>query len=322
MKVFIISHISDPDGITPVILARLVFDEVHSVLYEVLEVNEGVTKLIDDHAFDNYDKVYITDLGVNEEVLKLIEKDEQLKNKLLLFDHHIGNEIANNYSFATVIDTDEHGQKQSGTSLFYNHLLNNYNNPIISTGGVNTFVNLVREYDTWEWTKTNNDDAKKLANLFELYGREYFEKHYISFLRENESFYFTDNELFLLDIVAKQIASYIEEKKKAVIPITILGHRAGLVFASQHRSELGNALAKHFVSSYAFIIIINVERSVSYRGISDIDLNEVATVFGGKGHFHSSGSPLPEHLHEHVIKAIFGDKVTLDTKNFKIDTDN
>jgi hypothetical protein len=143
----------------------------------------------------------------------------------------------------------------------------------------------------------------------ELYGRDYFEKNYLEFFKKNDSFFFEDKELFLLEIIQREIDNYIDEQKKKVISVSLLDHNAGIVFASKYRSELGNALAKYYYDKYDFIIIINIERSISYRGIKDINLNEIAKVFGGKGHINSSGSSLPEGIHEAIIKMIFDDKV-------------
>lgn len=311
MKIFIISHISDPDGVTPIILAKLVFNEVESLLVEAAKVSDAVLKLINNHELDNYDMIYITDLGLNEEVLNIIETNIILKNKVRLFDHHIGNDFANKYSFATVIDIDQEGTKQSGTSLFYDYLIKHYNNEYLKKDSVCYFVNLVREYDTWEWVKTNNEDAKRLAHLFGIYGRDYFAEHFLLFLKQNDTFFFEDKELFLLEMEQHQIDGYIAEKKENVISVSCLNHKVGLVFASRFRSELGNTLANDFVDLYDFIIIVNVERGISYRGIKDIDLNEVAKVFGGKGHINSSGSPLPSNLQKDIVKIIFGHEIDI-----------
>jgi len=309
MKILIISHISDSDGITPVILSKLVFDNVTSILVEVDSVNDEVLKLINNNEIDNYDIIYITDLGLNEEVSTLIENDNILRKKIILLDHHISNIASNKYSFSTVVDIDQKGKKQSAASLYYEYLLKNYNNDCLQKESVCYFVNLVREYDTWEWFKTNNMDAKKLGNLFDLYGRSYFEEHYLSFLKNNDTFSFDDKELFLLEIEQKTIQTYIEEKKECVIPMSILGYNAGVVFASKYRSELGNALARHFEEQYDFIIIINIERSISYRGVKNIDLNEIAKVFGGHGHVNACGSPLPKTIHKEIIELLFNKNI-------------
>lgn len=312
MKVFIISHISDPDGVTPVILSKLIFDDVDSLLVEAANVNDKVLQLINNHELDKYDLIYITDLGLNEQVCNLIDSDNNLKTKIKVFDHHVGNAFANKYSFTSVIDIDENGKKQSGTSLYYEYLLKTYDNDYLKKEAVSYFVNLVREYDVWEWVSTNNEDAKRLNNLFDLYGRKYFEEHYLSFLKDTDTFFFDDKELFLLEIEQRTIQTYIEDKKSKVIPISILGHRACIVFASKYRSELGNALAEYFKDIYDFVVIINIERSISYRGVKNIDLNDIAKVFGGKGHINSCGSPLPNDIKENIINFIFGDKVTTD----------
>lgn len=309
MKVFLISHRSDPDGITPLILSKLIFDTVDSLLVEACSVNDETLNLINNNAFDTYDAVYITDLGLNKTLLDIINGNDNLKSKIKIFDHHAGNMIGNDYDFAKIVDVDDNDVKQSGTSLYYDFLLSSYNFEVLNKRGLKEFVNMVREYDTWEWVKTNNQDAKKLAHLFDLYGREYFAEHYINFFKENDDFYFDDKELFLLDIEQRNIDNYISEKKEDVIPVTLLGHKSGLVFATKYRSELGNALAKSFSDVYDFIVIINIEHGISYRGVKDVDLNQVANAFGGKGHTNSSGSPLPHNIQETLAKMIFKDKI-------------
>jgi oligoribonuclease NrnB/cAMP/cGMP phosphodiesterase (DHH superfamily) len=188
-------------------------------------------------------------------------------------------------------------------------------NELLKKEGLAYFVNLVREYDTWEWVKTDNQDAKKLAHLFDLYGRDYFIDRYLKFFQEHDDFFFEEKEQFLLEIEQRNIDNYIEDKKQYVIPITLLNQKAGLVFATKYRSELGNALARHFESIYDFIVIINIEHGISYRGIKDVDLNKVANVFGGKGHINSSGSPLPDNIQETMAKLIFGDKISIEHSN-------
>ncbi|MDD2203571.1 MAG: hypothetical protein PHT75_02810 [Bacilli bacterium] len=311
MNILLISHISDPDGITPIILSKLVFEKVDYILLESAQTNNKVQELIKNNEFNKYDKVFITDLSINEELSIIIENNLNLKDKVKIFDHHLGNKLSKDYSFITLIDVDLKGTKQCGTSLYYDFLLNNYTNKDLEKDSVRYFVNLVREYDTWAWVETNNIEAKNLANLFDVYGRELFENHYLLFLKENDCFYFDEKELFLLEMFNHKIKTYIEEAKERTIPVNILGYKAGLVFASQHRSELGNQLAIYFKDKYDFIIIVNVERSISYRGIKDIDLNEIAKVFGGKGHFSSSGSPLPANVKKELIKIIFDNKVTM-----------
>lgn len=311
MNVFLISHIADPDGITPVILSKIIFNNFDYLLLEVNEVNTSISKLIDEKKFDNYDIIYITDLSMSEELYNRINDNTKLKDKIKVIDHHISNIFANKYSFVDVIDVNDEGLRESATSLYYKHLIKTYSNKTLHSNAIKFFVNLVREYDTWEWAKTNNMDAKKLANLFDIYGKEFFIEHYYKFLSESETFSFSEKELFLLEIEQQKMDHYIEEKKETVIPVTIDSYKAGIVFASQYRSELGNILSKHFIDRYDFIIIINIERSISYRGIKDVDLNKIASMFGGKGHLNASGSPLPDNIHEQIIKTIFDNKVNI-----------
>ena len=75
-KYLLISHVADEDGITPVILSKLVFKNIDFVLTEPREVDKSYLDNV-----DNYDFVYITDLNVSPELALKINEDESLKCK-------------------------------------------------------------------------------------------------------------------------------------------------------------------------------------------------------------------------------------------------
>ena len=56
MKRLIISHIADPDGVTPIILSKLVFEEIDYILSENKDVNDNVKNNL-----DKYDFIYVVD---------------------------------------------------------------------------------------------------------------------------------------------------------------------------------------------------------------------------------------------------------------------
>ena len=111
MKVFLISHIADIDGITPVILSKLVFKDFDYKLLEVSEVESFMNDALDNNLFDEYDKVFMTDLCVNEAVASRIDL-LPLKDKFQVLDHHIGNMELNKYSFIKVVE-EANGFKES-----------------------------------------------------------------------------------------------------------------------------------------------------------------------------------------------------------------
>jgi len=87
-----------------------------------------------------------------------------------------------------------------------------------------------------------------------------------------------------------------------------LGHSAGVIFAEQYHSELGNVLAERR-PDLDFIIIINPSRTISYRGVrDDIHIgNDIAYVFRGGGHPQSAGSPIDRYLVNTFIDMLFGE---------------
>ena len=307
MKVLIISHAADIDGVTPIILGNLVWDkDLNYVLCEVNEIDEIIKEYIEKNKFNLYDKIYITDLSISEDSAKLIN-NSIYKDKILIFDHHLPSLDLNKYVFSKSLVEDENG-KVSGTSLFYKYLLDNYNNDYINSKGMQDFVELVRLNDTWEWKINNVIAARDLASLHAIYGNDMFIDKYTNFFKTNQTFYFDDKEIFLLEMERKKIKDYVDLKAQQMIVGKLLNYKVGFVFAELYRSELGNDLAERFKDLVDFIVIVNVSRSISYRGIKDINLNEVAEIFGGHGHKNAAGSPLPQNLHAEILNVIFKNK--------------
>lgn len=299
MKVLILSHKADCDGITPVILTRYAFSDVTSILLDNGEVEERVLELVTTDEWKSYDQIFMTDLCVSEKVADIIV---QKKIPFLVFDHHISVASMNRYSFIEVIDTLD-GRKECGTSNFYRYLLENYANEKLTRKSVSEFVDLVRSIDTWEWASTNRREAVWLGNLFDLYGREYFEEHYYQVLQEQEIFSFSKEEEFLLSIEDRRKKSYIASKEEKIIPIKIQDYVAGFVFAEQYRSELGHTLATKFNDQYDFIIIAKGS-SISLRGEKEVPLNEIATYYGGGGHKNAAGIPITKEKLKAMISIL------------------
>lgn len=304
MKIFLISDISDIDGVTPVILSTLAFKNFDYHLLHVTQLDKYLKEKIEEKFFDSYDKIFITDLCMSEEMAKEIDK-LPLRDKIQVLDHHYRNLSLNSYSFIKVVD-ERNGIHESGTSLYYEYLLENFPNPNIAKNSVSYMVSLVRLNDTWEWKKFNVEEARYLPILLSYYGIEKYISNYVEFLVENEKFYFTEVEQILIDVEKKRVSDYIEEQKEKIIFKEIKGYQVGIVFAELYRSDLGNALAEFYQDKVDFIIIINMNRSISYRGVKeDISVGEFASFFGGSGHKKAAGSPIPEGLKENIIEYIF-----------------
>jgi oligoribonuclease NrnB/cAMP/cGMP phosphodiesterase (DHH superfamily) len=301
----LLSHIADPDGITPIILLNLLNENFEYKLFEANNLSEFILENLDSDYFDKYDQIYIVDLGISKECANLIV-NSKYKDKFKLFDHHETNYHLNDYDFAEVIEEVD-GFKECGTSLFFNYLVKTFENPILTKPSVVNFVELVRENDTWQFTELEQD-AHNLSALFSFYGREAYVDTYTEFLKNNNRFYFNKTELLILKSLNRQKQEYLEEKKDKVIIRKIDGYNVGIVFAERYRSNLGNYLAKVYKDEVDFICIINLARHISLRGIKDDKpVNKFAEIYGGGGHPLASAMPNPEGLKEKIIDYIFGE---------------
>lgn len=115
----IISHVADLDGAFPIILGSLIFKDLETYSLELDEVEAVLRKILEEK--DKYEKIYITDLNISEEMAEFINQDVVFKDKVMVFDHHISNLFLNRFSFIQVVDS-LNGRKECGTTLFYQYL--------------------------------------------------------------------------------------------------------------------------------------------------------------------------------------------------------
>ena len=303
MKVFLMSHVADLDGVMPVVLTDLAFSDYDYQLLDIAEVDPFIEEKLASDFFHSYDKVFLTDLGVSKEVAEKIE-NSPLKEKLQILDHHQSNLFLNEYSFGKVVVSKD-GILQSGTSLYYQYLLMHHANTLLARDSVSYMVSLVRLLDTWEWKKYQVIDALDLGTILAYYGNEKFIQNYVSFLRNHLEFSFTETEKILLETDKNKKQEYFNVKKESLIKREIAGYQVGIVFAEQYISELGNTLAEELKEEIDLIMIIRMDHSLSFRSVKeDVDVSKFARLFSGNGHVHAAGAPLPSHIHEKVIDFI------------------
>ena len=171
MKVLIFTHKNDIDGMGNAILANLAYDEVNFELCGTFNLTENILKYYDNGSIYNYDKVFVTDLCIEEPLLSRIANDEHLRDKFLDIDHHktYANEFYTKHNFIKVVLSNKHGLT-CGTSLFYEYLITegliDKNNLAIQE-----FVELTRQHDTYEWKNIyHNEKSRELSILFDAVG--------------------------------------------------------------------------------------------------------------------------------------------------------
>lgn len=309
MKVLLFTHKSDIDGMGNVVLAKLAFDEVDYVLCETFNLQNEIAKYYNDGRIYNYDKIFVTDLWLEEPTLSTIANDEKLKDKFLVFDHHKsaleGN--FNKYPFTTIRISDERGLC-SGTSLFYEYLVTN--GFIDSTmRRIGDFSELTRKYDTWEWkTKYNDEMPHELTLLFDSIGYDGYIKLMLEKLRNsfNGDFQFSELERMLIDNKINQVQEKLSNYAKKVYYREILGLKAGIVFIDyEYRNDLAEYFRQHnFDMDFAMLIALDYG-TISYRNVKDnVNVRLIAEAMGGKGHDKAASSPISEEQKKELIKVL------------------
>jgi oligoribonuclease NrnB/cAMP/cGMP phosphodiesterase (DHH superfamily) len=318
MKIKLFTH-TDLDGLGCAIIGQLVFrkNNIDITYCNYNDVNEKVEDFFfSENNYSKYDKVFITDISINDDLADRINKSLYTEPVQLL-DHHPTALELNKYDWCTVQIEDDI-EKVSGTSLFYKYLIDN--SYIDEDEDIFQFVEKVKRYDTWLWTTKYNDaEAKQLNDLLYIYGRDRFISKFVSKLYDyldccmwsDDESLFNDTDNLLLELEQNKIDNYIESKSKEMMQSVLNVHhkfyKVGIVFAEQYISQLGNELAKNN-TNLDFIVIITNLKTISYRGIKDnIDLGkDIASIYGGGGHSQSAGSPINDEVKDKILSLIFG----------------
>ena len=297
MKVLHFTHCEDIDGINCAILGKLAFKDYEMVPTKSFAINENVSKYISDDRIYNYDLIIVTDLCIKEPLLKRINDDKKLKDKIIVLDHH-ESEIAcgnDKYDFVNII-VKENGIKQSGTSLFYHYLT--ANNYLYKTSFLDTLVEWTRLYDVWQWQEKNDINPRKLHILFETLGWKKYMDIIESKLQCDKELRFTEEEEGIIQKFEKDlhdtIERYINNIKIVTLNINKVTYKVGFThILYKYRNDINEVIMKdNKMDIDAVGLIIDDGSSVSYRQTKpNIDVCEIASYFGGKGHFAAAGNP-------------------------------
>lgn len=310
MNIKLFTH-NDLDGIGCAVLGFISFDKVDVEYCGYGDINDKVKSFIDNKEYANYDHVYITDISISPELAEEINNSEpevfepgfKLCEHFSLIDHHPTAKHLEKYWWCAVEIENELG-KCSGTSMFHDRLMHIPHRTRLMATPVLNFVETVRRYDTWEWKNVYKDETpNKWNNLLHLYGRQKFIDKVINKIKNENRFKFDETDTLILELDKDKKDKYFEIKAKEITPVAIDTYVAGAVFADQYISELGNHLAEKF-AEYDFIVIIG-NKTVSYRGIKDIDLGLVAKQFGGGGHPRAAGSQIDKNKQLEYINSLF-----------------
>lgn len=279
----LITH-DDLDGISCGILGTHFLGDRIDVTYSC---NDNVDNEFIKALNGNYNEIWVTDLSISKENA---DKVEQQNIPVVLLDHHRSALWLNEYPFATVEIVNSLNQPTCGTELFYNFLLNEWKVQNAKNNIVQSYVERVRRYDTYEWAELNDIQSKNLNDLLGIYGKEQFIENTLSKLNNPKMELFTKFELRLLDIRKDEINRTIQWKNKTLIKTKFEGHNVGVVFTDKFTSEIGNVLCD--INKDIDFVMMIAYGSISLRGKNKVDLSEIAKKFGGGGHFNAAGFPI------------------------------
>lgn len=298
----LLSH-NDLDGVGCGILAKLAFGADVKVRYNsISSLNKEIEFFLENDSPDTF--LFITDLSPDEENEKRLNKHYQDYKNIQLIDHHKTALQLNNYEWGSVLVENEEGKLESATSLFYQFLV--ANELLQPTEAISEFVELVRQYDTWEWEKNENRQAHNLNSLFFLVSVDEFEETMLERLSSSESFDFDEFEKKLLNMEEDKIERYIRRKKREIVQTKIGGYYVGVVYAESYISELGNELSKEH-PHLDYIAILNMgSKKISLRTTHDhVDVSEIAATYGGGGHQKAAGCNLTDKAYKIFVQQTF-----------------
>ena len=294
---------NDLDGVGCGILAKLAFGQDVKVRYNsVASLNREIEFFLENDSKETF--LFITDLSPNEENVNRLNEYYEKHGNIQLIDHHKSALHLNDCKWGHVVVEDSAGKLTSATSLFYEYLISM--DFLEAKDALSEFVELVRQYDTWEWEKNENQKAHSLNSLFYLVSIDEFEETMIERLSSLEHFDFDDFEKRLLQMEDDKIERYIRRKKREIVQAKVRNQYAGVVYAELYHSELGNELGKEY-AHLDYIVILNMGgKRISYRTIHDnIDVSEIAGHYGGGGHQKASGSMLTDEAYKRYVLDTF-----------------
>lgn len=321
-----LSH-NDLDGYAPKIVSNfsnlntsefipLGYDKFDQSLSELLDLYETQEDL-------KLHALLITDIAPKSH--ELLQRMQALHEKgltIVLLDHHdTNNFIEDAFPEWAFVQSTLEGKKTCGTELLYLYLRANTLFPAahMDSKYLQSFVEHVRSYDTWDWSRNGNVAAKELNSLFFLINPNDFTDIQFDKIQnhindpEAVSYTFNDFERTLIQVENAREEDYIKGllKRMTIRDWTIDGtdYKVGVAFAEQFISTAGNALnEKHPECDFIVLVEAN-KKKLSLRTIhSTIHVGNIAKALhpGGGGHQPAAGCKVDGDLLSEGIESILG----------------
>ena len=285
---------SDLDGIScGIIINHIPAVETHDIVYSnPRDINKDVENFIKAKEYLNYDKVFITDLSVEEPIALFIDALTHAVPEVdwALIDHHKSALYLNEFEWCTVSVTDDNDDKCSASYLLFLGCSDK-----IDSNAMEYYIDMVNRYDTFRWVVEGDVRPKYLNDLLRAYGRERFIDHVNEFIKKDSVEVLIDNpvEKMVITLEQEKIARHIDMVEQSMERMYFGKYRVGVAFCNNYISETGNTICTRNRDIHFIIMIILGAKNASMRTIrDDIDLSKIAVALGGGGHDKAAGFPL------------------------------
>ena len=271
-------------------------------------IDQDICNYLDSGEIQAVDEIFITDLTPQLETLqKLKEKAKCGKFNWKVIDHHkTALPMAALFPINVFVEVDYEGKLHSATSMVcrvFQGVMPDDANQYKNFAGIAEIAEMIRLYDTWDWTREDTLQAKRAGQLNNLFyfmpmsKREALIEEFIQ-LGVNQFF---NKYVDIISVLEERESQYIDRKVSEVEHTWINGLEVAYVYAEQYTSTLGNKLAKldkceQMGDPVDYSIVIHGNNKVSLRTIrDDIDVSEIAKqMFGGGGHSKAAGGKFYE----------------------------
>ena len=304
MKVKLFSHISDPDGLGSVVLSNITFDKLDYQLCKKNEdLNQALFSFLEKEEYKSYDEIFVCDLCPSKKVLDLISRNESLKSKFHVFDHHESvEEMGTTYDFVTeVIKVGEKGT--CATELFYQYLLQKYPSEALQTQATKTFVELTRLHDTWEWKDVHEERAYDLEVLFHKLGNDTYIDHFSKKCLNPSEAFFSKKEKAWISKYKEDTKNYLD----ILLDHIVIKREGNITFAGvlglyDYRNILADEISKFYFEVDVLVLVAIDTYTVSFRSLNHKhSVREFAENYGGGGHEFAAACTLKKDNRSEIL---------------------
>lgn len=305
-----VAHFTHTDiaGKTCSVLAKRTFKNIDTFYCSNKDVDDIInTFIIIDRKFTEYDIILVSDVSLNKGTLMNLNNVQTKTNgtvKCMYITHQdCYLEDCEKYPWITCapnyIDSEGNTIKQDSASILYRELANNFS--LVGDEWIDELVEKSRRYTTWDWFEMNDLDARGLSMLCHDTGHRFFVKRLIKKHIANDSL-LDEEDIDKLEYLEEKYQAYKEQKINEVILCRIAGYKTATVIAELYVDRLCSDIAYHY-KNLDEIIVINSFVKANFRAShgSNIDINEIAKIFGGGGNKKSAGASIPVDIREAVI---------------------